>query len=86
MLNNEFKNQYLRVLTDYDKTRFRYPHRSMTERLQTITLLVAQYTDADCYGQGVLVNQFAQQMAELLGSFFATRPYDTNHGFRYLGR
>ncbi|MFQ3197885.1 MAG: threonine aldolase [Paraglaciecola sp.] len=67
MLNNEFKNQYLCTLAVCDHTLFRHPQRTMADRLQAIIPLAAQYTEADCYGQGELVNEFEQQMADLLG-------------------
>jgi threonine aldolase len=67
MLSNEFKKQYLRTLADCDHTLFRHPQRSMAERLQAIIPLAAQYKEADCYGQGALVNEFEQQTADLLG-------------------
>ncbi|MFT4940431.1 MAG: threonine aldolase [Paraglaciecola sp.] len=67
MLTNKFKSQYLLTLADCNKTLFRHPQRTMVERLQAIIPLAAQYTEADCYGQGELVNEFEQQMATRLG-------------------
>jgi threonine aldolase len=39
----------------------------MAERLQSIISLSTQYIEADCYGQGPLVNEFEQQIATMLG-------------------
>jgi len=67
MLSNDFKNQYLRILADCDNTLFRHPQRTMAKRLQAMLPLAEQYTEADCYGSGELVNEFEQQVATMLG-------------------
>ncbi|PKI17594.1 threonine aldolase family protein [Colwellia sp. 12G3] len=67
MLSSDFKKQYLRTLANCDNSLFRHPQRTMTERLQSLLPLAAQYSEADCYGQGELVNEFEQQVAAMLG-------------------
>jgi threonine aldolase len=67
MLSIKFKNQYQRTLAACDRTLFRHPKRSMAARLQAIIPLAVQYKEADCYGQGPLINEFKQQVAKLLG-------------------
>jgi len=67
MLTNEFKSQYLRTLSNCKHSLVRHPQRTMVERLQAILPLAAQYAEADCYGQGELINEFEQQVATMLG-------------------
>lgn len=67
MLSSDFKNQYLRTIADCDNTLFRHPQRTMADRLQAILPLAEKYYEADCYGQGKLVNEFEHEVATMLG-------------------
>ena len=67
MLSNTFKKQYLLTIADCNSTLFRHPNRTMADRLEAIVPLSKNYSEADCYGQGALVNKFEQEIATMLG-------------------
>jgi threonine aldolase len=67
MLSSEFKADYLQLIENCHYSLIRHPRLSMAERLKTLIPLSEKYTDAEIYGKGQLINEFEQEIADLLG-------------------
>ena len=61
------KYEYSQALANCSSTLFRHPACSMADQLKAIIPLAEQYNESDTYGQGVVVNDFENEVAALLG-------------------
>lgn len=67
MLTDNFKDDYQKIISACDNNLLRHPPHSTAERLQALIPLAEQHPTPEIYGQGALVNDFEQEVAQLLG-------------------
>jgi threonine aldolase len=67
MLSNEFKADYLQLIGNCHYSLIRHPKLSMAEQLQALIPLSEKYSESETYGKGRLINEFEQEIADLLG-------------------
>lgn len=67
MLSSEFKADYLQLIENCHYSLIRHPKFSMAEQLQALIPLSEKYSEAETYGEGRLINEFEQEIADLLG-------------------